>query len=415
MAPSTVIQTTPMPERHHSDPKGLWVAAIVSSLVVNSLGFWMLGMLLWERLQDLQTTTDFIPVDLIVLDPEDTSPIKETQNAVKKPSQNEVQPTQQPTPSASPNQQQNKPTPQPESQASPGESTPREQQPSQSSVTETPVARDPVPPPPPPPPQESIRPLPRPIPPLPPIPPPPPPRQSIPPVPPPPPRQSIPPVPPPLSFPGEPVPAEPQPLPPPPFSSEPPAPPEPFEYPLPPQAPPVNQVPPVFPGIPDSGSGQPQPESGQPQPESGQPQPGTGQPQPGSGQPQPGSGQPQPGSGQPQPGGTYQVTFTDLRISGLPPGVDSVSKLPQSTPREKRINLRSVSNAGQSLSLGITVRIDRTGKATVISAVLGQDSGNVDVMQLAKEIIDQWQFSPGYDGQSQPFDQTYEVNFQITP
>jgi hypothetical protein len=73
------------------------------------------------------------------------------------------------------------------------------------------------------------------------------------------------------------------------------------------------------------------------------------------------------------------------------------------------------SNLNQDLTLEVILEIDRTGKATIKSVEsTSQVNSTVNVTDLAKGIIQNWEFEPSYDKQDKPFDQAYRLGLKIT-
>lgn len=72
------IPKTPVNERHHSDPPGLWATVILSSLVIHLFAFGMLRLWLMVRLNSFQATRLFIPVDVIAEASEAQTPLQPT-------------------------------------------------------------------------------------------------------------------------------------------------------------------------------------------------------------------------------------------------------------------------------------------------------------------------------------------------
>ncbi len=136
---------------------------------------------------------------------------------------------------------------------------------------------------------------------------------------------------------------------------------------------------------------------------------------------------PSPTSPSPQPGGGILVSSvlpgpnspSPLTIEGSL-GADTISKLARiKTQREDFPPGSSVaqlaSNLNQDLTLEVILEIDRTGKATIKSVEsTSQVNSTVNVTDLAKGIIQNWEFEPSYDKQDKPFDQAYRLGLKIT-
>lgn len=58
---------TPVAERSHSDPPGLWVIVVLSSLVIHLFAFGMLRLWMMVRLNNFQAARIFIPIDVIAV------------------------------------------------------------------------------------------------------------------------------------------------------------------------------------------------------------------------------------------------------------------------------------------------------------------------------------------------------------
>lgn len=79
---------TPISERRHSDPPGLWATVILSSLVIHLFVFGTLRLWLMLRLNSFLATQNLIPVDVIAVASEVTSPIQPTQTTASASIQN---------------------------------------------------------------------------------------------------------------------------------------------------------------------------------------------------------------------------------------------------------------------------------------------------------------------------------------
>ncbi len=69
---------TPLAERRHSDPSGLWTTVILSSLVIHLFAFGMLRLWLTVRLNSFQAARIFMPVDVIADASEAQIPLQPT-------------------------------------------------------------------------------------------------------------------------------------------------------------------------------------------------------------------------------------------------------------------------------------------------------------------------------------------------
>ena len=72
------IANTPLSERNHSDPPGLWAIVILSSLVIHLFVFGMLRFWLMARLNSFLAARLFMPVDVIAVASEGQIPLPPT-------------------------------------------------------------------------------------------------------------------------------------------------------------------------------------------------------------------------------------------------------------------------------------------------------------------------------------------------
>jgi hypothetical protein len=92
---------TSQSERHHLDPPGLWATVILSSLVIHLFVFGMLRLWLTLRLNNVLTTQNFIPIDVIAVASEAKTPTQPLQNNASSAIQN---PSVANNPAKTPNQ-----------------------------------------------------------------------------------------------------------------------------------------------------------------------------------------------------------------------------------------------------------------------------------------------------------------------
>ncbi|MGB7443875.1 MAG: hypothetical protein WA919_22660 [Coleofasciculaceae cyanobacterium] len=150
-------------ERRHFDPKGTWIVSILASGAIHGFAFWLLYPFLEGHLEDVYSQNEPIPIDLIVLEPENPSPAPAKTNSATestpKPPEKIAQSTPKPTVKNSPDtsppttatQPQIKPSPtprqQPQVKPSPTQNTPQPPKPSPTPTPQptTPVKESPTP------------------------------------------------------------------------------------------------------------------------------------------------------------------------------------------------------------------------------------------------------------------------------
>jgi hypothetical protein len=154
------------------------------------------------------------------------------------------------------------------------------------------------------------------------------------------------------------------------------------------------------------------------------PSPGTGtqnqSPSPNPAQnPSPGTSPETPPVTNPQEGGGIQANSpSPLVISGslndTPSQLARIKIQREDFPPDSYV-AQLASNLDQVLVLEVFLEIDRTGKATIKSVLpASQVSSSVNLTDLAKAIIQNWEFEPTYNKQDKPFDQTYQLSLKIT-
>lgn len=352
-------------ERHHSDPPGLWAIVSLTSIVIHLFTIGMLSLLVRQRLDGLQSGTTLVPIDVIALSPEAPSSTQPSQGRGSVP-------TRTSTPRNNSNRRANGST-----ASVPTPSSTR------TNTGTTKVASSPT-------------------------------------------EQRSPTT--------KPYPTQPSDLPSEPTSRNPsqnqtptPAPRPTSAKPSPSQA--STPAPrPTSPNPSPSQASTPAPEPPAPKPTASQPP--TPAPEPPAPKPspsQPPTPVPSPTSPSPQPGGGILVSSvlpgpnspSPLTIEGSV-DVNTIGQLARIKTQREDFPPGSpvaqlASNLKQDLTLHVILEIDRTGKATIQSVVAtSQVSPSVNVIDLAKGIIQNWEFEPGYDKQGKPFDQTYSLGLIIT-
>jgi hypothetical protein len=98
---------TPISDRGHSDPPGLWATVVLSSLVIHLFTFGILRLWLMIRINNFQVARDLIPVDVIAQASVATLPPQPTPSTASAATQN---PSSVNTPTKTPNQVSNSQT-----------------------------------------------------------------------------------------------------------------------------------------------------------------------------------------------------------------------------------------------------------------------------------------------------------------